>query len=309
MWPQTSDIRIDGVMYMDPYTLAALLKLTGPVTVKDYDQRLSADMAAQFLLRDQYEVFPFDDRHDFLVSAATTVFNALTAGDLPGPAKIADTLAPSANEGRLLLHSFHPAEQALFERLHLDGTLPPVRGDYLSVRASNRGLSKIDAYMERTILDTVTVDPSRNLVTAVVAVKVKNTAPASGLPFEVIGNHVGKRQGTNSTTVSIVTPLDVTDVMRNGVSVGRGSYVEYGRHVYTALLDVPPGTESMVVFNLRGSLDLSHGYTLDVIPQPLANPDRISIHVNGASGWTAPSGAAMLAVLRVPQHLDVVLRE
>jgi hypothetical protein len=46
-----------------------------------------------------------------------------------------------------------------------------------------------------------------------------------------------------------------------------------------------------------------------VIPQPLAIPDRVGIHVHGASGWRAPSGAAMIAVLRVPRHVDVVLRD
>ena len=49
-----------------------------------YDKPLTADTAADFLLREQYVAFPDDDRHDFLVDAATTVFEKLTSGELPG---------------------------------------------------------------------------------------------------------------------------------------------------------------------------------------------------------------------------------
>jgi hypothetical protein len=306
MWPQSGGGPLDGVVYIDPYTLAALLRLTGPVVVPDYDQPLSAATAARFLLRDQYVAFPLDDRHDFLVDAAETVFDALISRDLPGPASIAETLAPSAHEGRLLLHSFHPDEQALFERLDVDGALPPVRGDFLSVRASNRGLSKIDAMMERTISDAVSVDPDRNMVDATVTVTITNTAPASGLPYAVIGNHLGRPEGTNSTTVSVITPLNVIDVTSGGVSIGRGAYEEYGRHVYTALVNVPPGADVTVVFTLRGSMDLSAGYHLDLVPQPLVNPDHVRVDVHGAAGWDTRS-ATFSAELREPARVAVSL--
>ena len=70
MWPQSGGKQLDGVMYLDPVTLGILMQLTGPVTVKGYDKPLTADTAATFLLRDQYVLFPGDDRHEFLVDAA-----------------------------------------------------------------------------------------------------------------------------------------------------------------------------------------------------------------------------------------------
>src|SRR5262249_23887586 len=158
-WPQSGGKKLDGVLYLDPETLAAMMRLTGPVTVPDYDKPLTADTATDFLLREQYALFQTDTRHEFLVDAATTVFKKLTSVLLPQPKKIADPLAPSVAERRLMLHSFHPDEQALFQRLGIDGALPPVDGDFLSVRASNLGLNKIDSYMRRTVTDDVTVDP------------------------------------------------------------------------------------------------------------------------------------------------------
>ncbi|HEX2383483.1 MAG TPA: DUF4012 domain-containing protein [Acidimicrobiales bacterium] len=298
MWPQSGGKQLDGVVYLDPEALAGMMRLTGPVTVAGYDQPLTPDTAASFLLRDQYALFPNDSRHEFLVDAAKTVFKKLTTGTLPQPKKIADTLAPAVAERRLMLNSFHPDEQALFERLGIDGALPPVDGDFLSVRASNRGLSKIDAYMRRTVSDDVTVDPRRNLVHSTVTVTVHNDAPASGLPSIVIGNHRGKPPGTNSTTIAVSTPLKLVDVQRGGVSIARGASMEYGRSVFTALVDVPPGAETTVTFDLEGTIDVHDGYRLEVLPQPLVNPDHLEVHVHAAPGWTVDSGGTHAGDLR-----------
>lgn len=304
MWPRSVG-HLDGVLYMDPQTLAALLELTGPIRVPNYDTPLAADTAADFLLREQYIAFPDDDRHDFLVDAAKTVFRQLTSGELPGPRVIADTLAPAVHERRLLLNSFHPREQALFERLHLDGALPPVRGDFLSVRSSNRGRSKIDAMMQRTVSYDVTVDPTRNAVHATVTVTIRNEAPASGLPYNVIGNHLGEPSGTNSTTVSVYTPLELVDVIQGGRSIGRGAYQEYDRFKYTALLDVPAGREVTVMFELEGPMDVRAGYHLDVVPQPLVNPDQLRVNVEGTAGWLRHDDGTLVTELREPEQLDV----
>lgn len=307
MWPQSGGGRLDGVLYMDPETLANLLELTGPIRVPDYDKPLTSETAAPFLLRGQYIAFPDDDRHEFLVDAATAVFRELTSGDLPGPRVLADTLAPSVHERRLLVNSFHPAEQALFEHLHLDGGLPPVRGDFLSVRATNRGMSKIDAMMRRTVAYDVTVDPTTSHVNATVTVTVTNDAPASGLPAVVIGNQAGLPPGTNSTTVSVYTPLELVDVTEAGEPVGRGVYSEYDRFRYTALVDVPPGGSVTVTFELDGPMDLRSGYHLDVVPQPLVTPDQLSVRVRTSAGWRVGGDGTMVTALRAREQLDVPL--
>src|SRR6185295_2469578 len=54
LYPQVTGQQIDGVFYMDPYALAALLDLTGPITLKDGNVKLNAKNAAQELLVDQY---------------------------------------------------------------------------------------------------------------------------------------------------------------------------------------------------------------------------------------------------------------
>ncbi|MFZ6004053.1 MAG: DUF4012 domain-containing protein [Actinomycetota bacterium] len=304
MWSADAG-RVDGVLYMDPQTLADMLDLTGPIRVPDHDEPLTSDTAAPFLLRDQYIEFPDDDRHDFLVDAAETVFDELTTGDLPRPGAIVHTLAPAVRERRLLLHSFHSAEQSLFERFNLDGAMPPVRGDFLSVRASNRGLSKIDAMMQRTIDYSVAVDPGSDRVRATLTVSIENDAPSTGLPDPVIGNRVGKPTGTNSTTVSVYTPLELVDVTQGGRSVGRGAFRAHGRNRYTAQVDVPAGRTIEITFQLEGDLDLSDGYRLDVVPQPLVNPDLLRVTVDGPAGWQRSGEDAPTVELREVERFEV----
>lgn len=296
---------IDGVLYMDPVTLADLLDLSGPIRVPDHDAPLTADTAADFLLRDQYVEFPDDDRHDFLVEAAETVFDELMSGELAGPRVLADTLAPAVAGRRLLFHSFHPDEQALFERLNVDGALPPVAGDFLSVRASNRGLNKIDAFMQRTVAYDVTVDPVHDRVTATVTVTIRNDAPASGLPYAIIGNRLGEPLGTSSTTLAVYSPLELVDVTQDGRSVSRGASDVYDRHRYTVLLDIAAESEVTIVFELAGTVDLRGGYHLEVVPQPLVNDDHLEVAVRGAGGWIPVGHPELVTDLRKTEELDV----
>ncbi|MGQ0832862.1 MAG: DUF4012 domain-containing protein [Microthrixaceae bacterium] len=305
MWTTPAPYPIDGVLYMDPQALAAFLELTGPIRVPDYDKALTAETAAAFLLREQYVAFPDDSRHEFLVDAARTVFKELTSRELPGPATIVDALAPVAHERRLLLHSFQRDEQKLFERLRLDGARPPVEGDFLSVRASNRGLSKIDAMMQRSIDYEVAVDPGRSTVSATLTVRIRNDAPARGLPFPVLGNHLGQPFGTNSTTVSVYTPLQLVDVLQDGRPVGRGASRAYDRFRYTALVDVPAGREVTIVFELAGDLDIRRGYHLEVVPQPLVNSDELTVRVRAAAGWRADGDGEGTSKLRETADFDV----
>lgn len=282
LWPSRTLVPLDGVLYLDPVALGAMLELTGPVRVPGLSDPLTADMAPEFLLRDQYLEFPNDDRHDFLLEAATAVFERLTAGDLPGPGAIAKALGPSVAQGRLMVNSFVPREQRVVERLGLDGALPPVNGDFLSVRATNRGLNKVDAMLQRSLDYDVTVDQGSGAVSATLEVTLRNGAPPSGLPLSMIANRIGRPPGTSSTTVSLLTPFELTGLTQDGQPVGWATVEEYGRAKHSVLVDVAPESEVTLRFVLRGRLDLSNGYRLDLVAQPLTEPDDLAVRVRAA---------------------------
>ena len=109
---------IDGVVYVDPEGLAALLKVSKPVDIKGLDVPIGPDNAAEFLLRDQYVQFPkVDERADFLERVARKTFERLTTVRLPGPRFIGAALGPAVDGGHLRIWTADPAEQAFFNGL------------------------------------------------------------------------------------------------------------------------------------------------------------------------------------------------
>lgn len=306
LWSQSGGGHLDGVMAVDPYALAALLELTGPLALEGLDEPLSAQNAARFLLRDQYLRFDVTaERVDFLAEAARTVFDALTTGDLPGARRVSEAVGPVVRSRRLVLHSFHPDEQDLFERLGADGSVPPAdRSDFLSVRSSNRAPNKLDSMLERTLDYSVTVDPATGAARARLSVKLRNAAPPSGLPQYIVGNESGRPFGTNIMTLEVSSPLGIAEVTTGGRPEGVAVSTEYGRPVYSALVEVPPGAERVVTFTLEGTLDVSRGYSLTVLPQPVANPDRLVVAVAATGGWQA-LGTAAVAETVLAEDLQV----
>ncbi len=282
------------------------MKLTGPVTVEGRADPITADNAADYLLRGQYEAYDaIDERSDFLLTISRTVFDRLTSVDLPGPRTIADALAPSARQRRLLVHSFDPDEQRLFARTGIDGGLPPVRGDFLSIRSSNVGQNKIDALLDRTIDAEVTVDPGRGVVHATVTVTLHNSATADGLPSYVIGNLVGAPPGTNVSTLAVYTPLRLRSASIGGEPLATGASEEYGRFVYTTRLNIAPGTETKVTFKLEGPMDLRAGYHLHLVPHPAAIPDQLHVRIRAADGWRLTGDPQVVGILA--EDMDIVL--
>ncbi|MEJ7584020.1 MAG: DUF4012 domain-containing protein [Acidimicrobiales bacterium] len=311
LWPQSGGDHLDGVLLVDPYALAALLELTGPVAVDGLDMPLSASNAADFLLRDQYRTFGvIDERLDFLAAATGTVFDALTSASLPGPRRVADVLGPAVRGRRLLLHSFHDDEQALFERLGADGSVPaPDGSDFLSVRSSNRAANKIDSLLERSLDHSVTVDPERGTVRSTLSVTLRSSAPSVGLPDYIIRNDNGRPFGTNIMTVEVASPLDLVSVTRGGEPAGVTVGSEYGRPVYATLVEVPPESEVVLTFTLAGRLDLSDGYHLTLLPQAVVNPDRVRVEVSGQEGWgVVSSPAPSVAELREQRQVSATFR-
>lgn len=286
VWATTSPDQLDGVLYVDPYVLSALLRLTGPVDAPELERTLSADNVVQFLLHDQYTDLRISDaRHDLLSAAAKTVFDKVTSSDLPGPRQLADALAPVAQQRRLLLHSFHPDEQALFAALDVDGAVPPLDGDYLNIAASNLGASKIDQFLTKSTEDDVRFNPDTGETVSTLRVHLSNSSPTSGLPKYIIENGRGLPDGTNTMALSVSTPLTLDAVSVDGQPAIVGPHVENGRNVYTVQLSIAPGATATLEMALRGALPVSRVYSMIAEPQAAVGVEHLKVTVRPVDGW------------------------
>ena len=296
---------LDGIVVVDPYALAALLKLTGPVEVDGLPTKLTADNAANYLLFQQYVTYgnAKDDRKDILSAAGRATFKALTTRDLPGPAAVGAALGPVVAQGRLLFYPFDHADQPLFARLGTLGQFaPPTTGDYMSVRTSNANGNKIDSFLTRTIDYQVAYDPGNGAVQATATITVHNASPAGGLPEYLIGNYQDPSNGgtvpvgTNTMYLSYYSPLVLSSSTLDGQAVGADFQTEQGAQVYSLDVRVPPGQTRTLVLHLEGTISTGSTYHLQVLNEPLVHDDTLSLHVASSSpSWHITSAEGLVA--------------
>lgn len=291
LYPKAGGSPIDGVVYVDPFGLAALLRLTGPVSIEGSAQQLTADNAAMYLLRDQYlAVAEAGERYDLLAKASQATFQALTSRELPGPRAVGDALGPAVREGRLHAVTFDEAGRSLLDRLGAVRTFPgggDGTRDFLSVRSSNNNPNKIDSFLRRDITYEAVVDQRSGEVTATASVVLQNDAPGALLPPYIIGNEQRAGQetappGTNTMFLSVYSNLDLDGATYDGAAVPVAAQHESGHQVYSVLVRVPPKSEGTLVLRLRGRLGgavAAGRYHLDLAPQPMVNPDRVTVSV------------------------------
>lgn len=295
LYPQSAGAPVDGVISLDPAAFAALLRLIGPVPVEGSAEMLSADNAERVLLHEQYVLFGETteaDRVDFLDAATRTVFARLTTTTLPAPRAVADALAPAVAGRHLQLASTHPAEQRFFERIGASGSVPPLRGDSLGVVTQNFNGNKIDWFLRRSYTYDAAYDPGSGTVSATLEVRLRNDAPADGLPRAVIGyggfDAPGQPQtafGENLMLLSVYSPLELRGMtIDDGQVLDVSQQNELGRRVYSALVSVQSMSTRTVTVKLAGRVRPGD-YRLDVARQPTVAPDEATVSVTVPAGW------------------------
>ncbi len=311
LFEQTTGTSVDGVVVVDPFGLAALLELTGPIEIPDRAAPLTSSNTARYLLLDQYlEEDDRAERKERLEDVGRETFDALTSRELPGPRTLGDVLGPVVDEKRLMFHPFEDDELALMEDLGVDGTFARSEGaDLLSFRTSNAEANKLDTFLDRTVTYDATYDADTGGVRATATVVLTNRAPATGLPDYVAGTGEDIPRGTTRLYTSLYSPLQVVAATLDGEELGLEAQDELGVTAYSTLVEIPPRGSITLVYELAGEIG-EGGYQLDSLPQPAAGWSDEVIHVRGAAGAPpvsdAPTGRVSreVAIFERPWRAD-----
>lgn len=317
LYPQSGGTPVDGVLALDPQGLAAMLTLTGPVAVTGWPVPIDAANVSAVTQNQSYVTYAGNDtaRKAFLEEMVRTVFNRLSNLDLHNPVSLVDAMAPAVPNGHLMASAVRPAEESYLAMVGMSGAVPPVVSDSLELTTQNAAANKIDYYLHRTVTDRVQVtpvgssagsgssgySPTAARVSARVTVSLDNTAPASGLPPEVIGPGApGSRPGRTGRS-SPYTPRcsshrPPSTVLPPGCR--RRPSWDGGR--------TPPSSTSGPARPPRcrppcqAPVRLLAGgwYELDLPSQPLINPDHVDVAVTVAPGWTV-TGVSGTGVTKV----------
>lgn len=255
IWRQQVGSDLDGVLSVDPGALANVLGATGPVKLAGGEQLTSAN-AVQLLMNTVYLTIadpPLQD--EFFASTAGSVFHAVASGQ-GKPLATLDALVLSARQGRLMMWSAHPDEQALISGTMLSGELVGVEGSspVIGVYLNDGSASKIGYYLQTTVTATRTacrVDGSQSLK---VTVSLTNTAPADAarLPPYIAGYGTVLPPGQVRTNVLLYAPTGgrVEDVAVSNGSPGVLSQIHHGQSVVGRTVQLQPGERVTVTYDL-----------------------------------------------------------
>lgn len=225
---------IDGVISLDPVVLAAILSVTGPVTVADGTE-LTAQNAVSVLLNETYFRFPGDQApaDAFFAATSAAVFERLALGTWD-PLAMVQVLTRAAEQQRLYAWFTRDQEEQVATRLGIDGALAAdnERTTELGVFVNDAGVSKLEYYLDTTI--TVTCDADARTVTT--SLTLTNRVDRADLPHYV-GSLRAPRYGASADSMLLdviaiappgadidsLTPAggDIPDLTRSGVEVGR----------------------------------------------------------------------------------------
>jgi hypothetical protein len=284
LYPQSTGKQIDGVINVDPTGLAQILRMTGnaPIQVAGLDKQLTADNVADYIMREQYEIFEFDNdaRVEVLDKVARTTFDRLTSADLAGPRTLSELLDPMVDAGHIMFSPKDVEALLVTATYGVDGGLLPTPpgNDLVAVTTTNGGANKIDLYLERSHRYDVTWNPETGQIEATLQVTLENRAPVDGLPDYVIGNSVDLPPGTNRSFVSLYTPFALDEARIDGEASALQSEVELERNVYSTFIDIAPGGSRTIEIDVSGAIE-GRRYELDLPSAPFGTVDELDLTV------------------------------
>jgi hypothetical protein len=282
LYPQAGTPEVDGVILIDPSTLAALLEVTGPIRLPQLDEPLTTDNLEEFLWFEQYVVLGRRERIGALDALVDVMFDRLTSVELE-PKRLFDALGPMVEARRLMVWSTRTPEARLLAELGVDGAFPRAEPgqDLLSVRTANANGNKIDYFLERHISYEATVDADTGQLEATVTIELHNSAVDDPmLPDYVLGNlYPDLDRAWNRQWVSLYTPHELVELRADGVVMESESMPELGVLTHALVVEVPPQDSVTITFRLSGRVDPER-YTLIWSGQPTVRPDRLRLEID-----------------------------
>ena len=289
LFPSMSGHSIDGVMYLDPFALEALVALTGPVEIPlggsggNSTLTMTEDNTAQFFLVDQYADFPEQaDRTAIFEQLMSAFFRNLTTTSDVSADNIG-RLVEVVRQDRLSFSTLDPSEVEALADNGLAGTFgwpddvaQRPRGDFLAVSHLNASPNKLDAYLKRSIAYAAEVDPLTGETSAEVSVTLTNDAPAE-LSNYVAGNRQDLAFATNRAVLVIHSPLELLRSTASPEPAFQRTFREFGLFRHEQIVIIPQGESRTVTFELAGTLALGENYRLEIDHQPLVHPDRLTV--------------------------------
>ena len=270
--------RFDGVMFVDPIGLAALVDGDAQLSTEG-GMTLPAKELPAYVMSDAYAELGglSPERESSLVELGQAAFGIAVDEGFSSVEDLSQ-LGGALGGGHLRVVSLHADEARSLEKLGVTGRPPAPSPDGLLVTAQNTGADKLDYWTRRTIDHRCTVTSTEAWCST--EVSLVNRAP-DGLSPYVAGRPYGVLH--NFLEVYVPRRADIREATVDGKAAEvlqehDGAYASVGTSI-----ELPRGERTTFMVDYRLPLDGS--YSLAVTPQPLATDARLTVALVAPNGW------------------------
>lgn len=263
----------DGVVAVSLPFLTDLLRVTGPLTIPDYADRITADnFFGKAVFYTQSDFFPGStQKKDFLGSVTRALLSAITSDRRISAPLLYRAVSSAIDERNLQFYFSAPETQALVERFGWAGSVYANAGcagletvsclfDPLFVSEANVSVNKANAFVKRSRKRMVVFGEDGEMKETL-TLAYRN--PSAGLPNDAGGSY--------RAYVQVVVPADAMDfdVLVDGSAAGsrstknRSASVPYWetlgdrkRNSIGVALDIPSGSAAQLMVSYRRGVAL-----------------------------------------------------
>ncbi|MGH2791923.1 MAG: DUF4012 domain-containing protein [Actinomycetota bacterium] len=278
----TAGEQTDGVIFVDPRGLAALMPPAANLEIPTTDRSLTASELPQYVYRDAYKELGggVSRRRDSLIGLGRAAFEVIFERGFGRPAVIRSAAEAFAG-GHLSVVAFAPDEAAVLERVGLSRELAAPEYDGVLATVQNVGGNKLDSYARRRIHHGCEID-GESAARCVTRVSIENLTPRGLTRFE----YQYLPYGLFKNVVEIYVPEEAELV---SVAVGDqpADFFEQPEDGFSAIglyLEIPKGQETEV--SVAYDLPAENRYELEVVPQPLVEDALLSVDLEIPATWS-----------------------
>ena len=278
LWQKQSGEQVDGVIAVDPFVLAAILKATGPIHPQGGVEVNSANVVAESLSLAYQRFAKQTDRKLYLASLFRETLKKMLAGGT-SPVSLALALRDPLGEKRILVWSRDNGLENELRRQGVAGDLASDGPNTYRVVVANSAGNKMDYYLDRQVdLQVNSCTPQRKV--RIKASFLLNVPRNERLVDYVAGRlDLGKptsQGGSSSLRLSFYAPKgsSLDQIFVDGQSIGALEGAEKGHDVVTIPLELSPRKTSVVEVDFVGPA--SYGLP-EVLTQPLVRPQFTNV--------------------------------
>jgi hypothetical protein len=216
---------VDGVISIDLYAVAALLGVTGPISVPGYSATLTKDNAIQTIMAADLA----DPTHKQVISSVAGPLmqriSSLDSGQWIGLVQVINQLATGRH---IQLYFTSAGAQSEMQRLGLSGDLAiPARGDFMVPTEANFGGNKANFFLTRSYQLALSRSGSslHHVLTEDLSYDLRTAPPWEIMPYVFFARVIlpASATGIQVTGISRTDPLSMTAPAGTTLVEGRGS--------------------------------------------------------------------------------------